>query len=824
MATVIDSLIVSLGLDPSAFTKGQKEAAASIAKTREQAQKHGAGIEKSIDGASEAVDRLARNALKLFAIFTAGRAIKDFVTDVTSADAALGRLAKSVGSTPEVISSLGNAVARNGGSATAAAGSFERLADSINEIKTTGNSSILPFLYRLQGLGGKQINLNKEMSETFGDLAENAKNIADRQGVPFATYLLKQAGVDRDTAALLVKGRDAYNKALAESRRIGIVRKEDTEAAQKLETSLESLRQTSEGFGRTILTAITPTVTDLIERMREWITANQDWIKTEIVAKIREFADWLKSIDWNSILSGIRGFIKGADDAAKAVGGWKVVAEAFFALWAASKMAALFAPLLLQIAGVRLALLGLGPFGAALLGLGALGAVAGVATADQLPKVLGREGAAGVDPATGGATDRPPMDLYGREGGARPWIRRQINRVGRLFGGGAADAAEGGAGIRTRARRSASRHGEGAGGNDIPAIPDNVPMTAQERNTLGLIMKHESGGKNTMNYVGKAQGLDPNTAKGYTAQGYYQLLNSNWRRLAPKLGIKTTNAMSSSLEDQTRVALALMRESGVKNWSNYNPALRAALARGDKAPEGTVPSVAPSSGAGGAASPKTAASADGAPEPTDGKGVNGDLMRVIKRAQEISEVKFHVHEGLRSVERQAEMVRRGWSKTMNSKHLTGRAVDLRADGDPAVGNLDAAKYAKINEAIAKASKEAGVPVEWGGNWKGFKDIPHFQLPDDYKSNAAPYGGDPAKVSALQAQKAGAMAAIDQARAAQAATVSNTANDNRNSYHSENHIGAVNVITPATDASGIARDIKPAIQRHAFATAANYARA
>jgi hypothetical protein len=170
------------------------------------------------------------------------------------------------------------------------------------------------------------------------------------------------------------------------------------------------------------------------------------------------------------------------------------------------------------------------------------------------------------------------------------------------------------------------------------------------------------------------------------------------------------------------------------------------------------------------------------------------------------------------------MVRRGWSKTMNSKHLTGRAVDLRADGDPAVGDLDAAKYAKINEAIAKASKEAGVPVEWGGNWKGFKDIPHFQLPDGYKSNAAPYGGDPAKVSALSAQRAGAMAAIDQARAAQAAAVSNTSNDNRNTYSSQNHIGAINIQTAATDASGIARDIKPALQRHAFAAAANYARA
>lgn len=144
---------------------------------------------------------------------------------------------------------------------------------------------------------------------------------------------------------------------------------------------------------------------------------------------------------------------------------------------------------------------------------------------------------------------------------------------------------------------SAGSGGSGAG----PGVPDSVPMTAEERNTLGLIMKHESGGRNVMNHVGKSQGLDPTTAKGFTAQGYFQMLNSNWRRIAPKLGIDTPNAMASSLEDQTRVALHLLRNGGIQNWSNYNPGLRAALARGDRAPAGGVPDVGGAGAAGDAA-------------------------------------------------------------------------------------------------------------------------------------------------------------------------------------------------------------------------------
>ncbi|WP_260855421.1 transglycosylase family protein [Mesorhizobium amorphae] len=139
------------------------------------------------------------------------------------------------------------------------------------------------------------------------------------------------------------------------------------------------------------------------------------------------------------------------------------------------------------------------------------------------------------------------------------------------------------AGARGRLAGGGDEGNNSATGGAAASVPNVPGMTADERNKLGLILKYESRGRNVMNYMGRAQGLDPSTAKGYTAQGYYQMLNSNWRRLAPKLGIKARNAMAASLEDQTKVALALMRESGIKNWSNFNPSLRRALLSGEKA-------------------------------------------------------------------------------------------------------------------------------------------------------------------------------------------------------------------------------------------------
>lgn len=109
-------------------------------------------------------------------------------------------------------------------------------------------------------------------------------------------------------------------------------------------------------------------------------------------------------------------------------------------------------------------------------------------------------------------------------------------------------------------------------------------------------------------------------------------------------------------------------------------------------------------------------------------GVHPQLVAVIRRAAATSPIRFKVLEGLRSVDRQRELVRQGASKTMNSRHLTGHAVDI-APID-AAGNVswDWPLYHKLAPAVKAAAKALKVPLEWGGDWKSFKDGPHWQLP------------------------------------------------------------------------------------------------
>lgn len=136
------------------------------------------------------------------------------------------------------------------------------------------------------------------------------------------------------------------------------------------------------------------------------------------------------------------------------------------------------------------------------------------------------------------------------------------------------------------------------------------------------------------------------------------------------------------------------------------------------------------------------------------KGVHPELVAVVNRALELTVQDFSVHDGLRTLEEQKEMVASGASKTMDSRHLTGHAVDLV----PYInGKLrwEWVPIYRIADAVRIAANELGTPIRWGGAWditftenldspedlvidyvtrrrkagkEAFIDGPHFELP------------------------------------------------------------------------------------------------
>ena len=138
------------------------------------------------------------------------------------------------------------------------------------------------------------------------------------------------------------------------------------------------------------------------------------------------------------------------------------------------------------------------------------------------------------------------------------------------------------------------------------------------------------------------------------------------------------------------------------------------------------------------------------------EGVDERLVRIVKRAIELTGVDFGVTEGLRSEERQRELLEAKATKTMKSKHLEGKAVDLMAYVGSR-GSWELNLYDDIADAMKQAAKEEGVQIRWGAAWtvanltewegtaeeamnayidwrrqqgkRPFIDAPHFELMD-----------------------------------------------------------------------------------------------
>ena len=121
------------------------------------------------------------------------------------------------------------------------------------------------------------------------------------------------------------------------------------------------------------------------------------------------------------------------------------------------------------------------------------------------------------------------------------------------------------------------------------------------------------------------------------------------------------------------------------------------------------------------------------------KGLHPDLILVLNSALQTSPHDFVVTEGLRTLDRQKELVRIGASKTLKSRHLKqadgyGHAfdfyamVDTNSDGKISFEEMSSVRLMlSIADAIKTAAKEKNVAITYGGDWRKFKDYPHFEL-------------------------------------------------------------------------------------------------
>ena len=208
---VVDSLIVTLGLDATNFKKGQREVNDAWQKARGTQLKNARQIEDGNRRLLEGFNKLKVEALGFLAVLVGAREIKEFVSNITTANAAVKLLAANLGSTPQDIQAFGAAIERMGGSSEAAASTMANLSQAFYDLRYNG-SALPKEVYQLFARAGRPVptqadSLDSFLNKTAGALAELAKH--DRTA---AFFLGEGMGLSDSMINLMLKYGDATSK------------------------------------------------------------------------------------------------------------------------------------------------------------------------------------------------------------------------------------------------------------------------------------------------------------------------------------------------------------------------------------------------------------------------------------------------------------------------------------------------------------------------------------------------------------------------------------------------------------------------------------
>lgn len=279
MATIIDSLLVKLGLDSSEFEAKKGKVDKGLKDTGAEAEKTGGKLKKSGKDGAEGFENVAKSAAKFLAIIGGTMAVKRFIENQIEANAVLDRFAQNLNQSANSISAWGNAAELAGGSAEGLQGTMDMLSKSQTELQLTGQSSLIPYFsalgVSLADTQGKARPVNELLLDLSDRFSKMDRTTANNMG--------RMMGIDQGTMQLLLKGRSEVELMIARQKEYGAVTKQQAEEASRLRNAMVASKQSFEAFGRELLSAATPALEKTFAIFADfgaWIRENKEFVQT----------------------------------------------------------------------------------------------------------------------------------------------------------------------------------------------------------------------------------------------------------------------------------------------------------------------------------------------------------------------------------------------------------------------------------------------------------------------------------------------------------------------------------------------------------------
>ena len=248
-STVIDSLVVLLGLDASNYKKGREQA--------EKETKETARVAKgSADDITKALTEVGRTVATLFLGFESATGFAKFLGNLNSGEAALGRTAQRLGISAHELNKWGLAADLAGGSAADAQASFDTLTQAALKFQSgQGSSPILDLLRQAQV---NPFRSSRASSAARAKFSEELARKTAHWGSVWQAARFKAAGIADGEISYLIKS-DAQRAAILEkAERQNAVDAGSVEQAQALQQTWREIGQAITSAGQTMLSQITP--------------------------------------------------------------------------------------------------------------------------------------------------------------------------------------------------------------------------------------------------------------------------------------------------------------------------------------------------------------------------------------------------------------------------------------------------------------------------------------------------------------------------------------------------------------------------------------
>ncbi|KWI89558.1 hypothetical protein WM11_21580 [Burkholderia ubonensis] len=312
--TIVDALVVTLGLDTSAFKRGKSEAGAATKKLTAEERAAAKEIEERNKKAAESFRSIRNEVLALVAIFTAGVGIKQFTESTINSAVNLGYMAQNLKMSTTELSAWQRAAERAGGTSE---GITNTLLASQNDISKLKFGQVTEGVQWFLRMGGSV----KDLKDGNSYLLARARIISSmfKTDLGRARFIAQQMGIGDGEFNFLKQGEGAVLALVDAQKKNSAVTERQAEQALKLKNAWLDVRDRLQYVGTTILLELMPTFEKLLgklQNMADWVADH----KADISA-------WI-----DRAVTSVQQFVQWADKAAESVGGWKNVLIAFAGL------------------------------------------------------------------------------------------------------------------------------------------------------------------------------------------------------------------------------------------------------------------------------------------------------------------------------------------------------------------------------------------------------------------------------------------------------------------------------------------------------------